>query len=129
MTFLTGHCLCGAVRVKITGEVRGALHCHCESCRRATSSPLTTFVTVARADAEISGDSYRLYASSPGVSRGFCGHCGSPMSYASDERPDEIDFYVASLDDASSITIREHGYWGERVPWLHVGDDLPKNET
>ncbi|SMC82083.1 GFA family protein [Rhizobium sp. RU36D] len=129
MARLSGHCLCGSVRFTISGAVRGALHCHCQACRRATSSPLTTFVTVARSDAEISGDSYRLYASSPGVSRGFCGTCGSPMSYVSDQRPDEIDFYVASLDDASSIIIREHGYWGERVSWLNVVDDLPKNEA
>ncbi|WP_416796808.1 GFA family protein [Ciceribacter azotifigens] len=126
MAELSGRCLCGGVRFKVNGEVLSAGHCHCESCRRATSSPVTTFFTVRRSDAEIGGESLRFYASSPGVRRGFCGNCGSPMSYQADERPDEMDFYVASLDDGLRVELREHWHWDERVDWLNVADDLPK---
>jgi len=127
MNKLNGRCFCGAVRLQVTGDVIRALHCHCESCRRATSSAVGSFFTVRREDAVLKGESLRFCSSSPGVRRGFCAHCGSPMSYESDERPTEIDLYIASLVDATDITIDGHSYWNERVPWLHVADDLPKD--
>lgn len=126
MAELSGRCLCGCVRFKVNGEILSAGHCHCESCRRATSSPVTTFFTVRRSDAEIGGESLRFYASSPGVKRGFCRNCGSPMSFQTDERPNEMDFYVASLNDGLHVEIHEHWHWDERVDWLNVTDDLPK---
>ncbi|PWV98985.1 hypothetical protein DFR52_104276 [Hoeflea marina] len=127
MVDLTGRCLCGGVKLKIHGAIIGANHCHCESCRRATSSPVTSFFTVATGDGELEGDAVRFFASSAGVRRGFCGNCGSPLSYESDQRPGEIDFYVMLLEEPAAITMRQHDHWGERVGWLTVADDLPKD--
>ncbi|NVP57130.1 GFA family protein [Mycoplana rhizolycopersici] len=129
MTGLSGGCLCRSVRFSVTGPIIRTGHCHCESCRRATSSPVTSFFCVARADASFEGEALRHYASSPGVRRGFCGNCGSPMSYETAERPAEIDLYVASLDDATSVSVTQHWYWKERVAWFSCDDDLPKHEN
>ena len=125
---LSGHCLCGGVRFRTAGPVRSSGHCHCESCRRAASSPVTTFFTVARERTDIGGESLRYYPSSPGVRRGFCGNCGSPMSFETERRPDDIDLYVASLDEGHFVPIHEHWHWDERVEWLHIVDELPKGE-
>ncbi|MDH4442211.1 MAG: GFA family protein [Rhizobium sp.] len=125
---LSGHCLCGGVHYRTRSLVRSAGHCHCESCRRAASSPVTTFFTVLREETELGGDSLRYYASSPGVRRGFCGTCGSPMSFETERRANEIDLYVASLDAGLSVTIKEHWHWDEHVDWLTIVDDLPKGE-
>lgn len=127
MVEVTGRCLCGTVRLHVAGDVIQSLHCHCESCRRATSSPVGSFFTIRRADAELWGETLTFFASSPGVRRGFCNRCGSPMSYQSDERPEEIDLYLASLEDAAGIVVDGHSYWNERVDWLQVVDDLPKD--
>ena len=128
MPELSGQCRCGSVRYRVHGDVLNAGHCHCESCRRTTSSPVTTYFTAHRSAVTLTGDSLRHYASSPGVERSFCGTCGSPMSYTGKTRPDEIDLFVATLDAGQSVEIKEHWYWGERVPWLHVEDDLPKED-
>jgi len=128
MTKLSGHCLCRSVRFHVSGPVIRAGHCHCESCRRATSSPVTTFFSVARKDVVFDGDTLRHYASSPGVSRGFCIACGSPMSYETAERPDDIDLYVGALEDASGVEVTRHWFWSERVAWLACDDDLPKHD-
>ncbi|WLS04717.1 GFA family protein [Shinella oryzae] len=125
---LTGHCLCRSLAFEVTGDILRTGHCHCESCRRATSSPVTTFFCVATADVAFRGDTLRHYASSPGVRRGFCNGCGSPMSFETEGRPGEIDLYVASLEDATGVEITQHWYWNERVSWLHCEDDLPKRE-
>lgn len=128
MSALSGRCLCKSVRFRVSGPIIRTGHCHCESCRRATSSPVTTFFSVARNDVVFEGETLRHYASSPGVLRGFCGACGSPMSYETTDRPDEIDLFVGSLDDTSGLTIAHHWFWSERVAWLACDDDLPKHD-
>ena len=37
-----GRCLCGAVEFEFEGKPNWVAYCHCESCRRNTSSPTTT---------------------------------------------------------------------------------------
>lgn len=128
MSELSGQCLCKSVRFRVSGPVIRTGHCHCESCRRATSSPVTSFFCVAKENVVFEGETLRHYASSPGVSRGFCGACGSPISYETDDRPNDIDLYVGTLDDASGLTITQHWFWSERVPWLACDDNLPKHD-
>src|SRR5512138_540189 len=120
MTSRTGRCLCGAVRYRYKGEVLWRAHCHCESCRRNTSSPVTTFFAVLKDRFVFEGDTPGEYASSPKVIRRFCRSCGTPMSYENSDVPDEIHLYAASLDDWSGFTAERHDFWNERVPWLNI---------
>ena len=48
MNTISGHCLCRAVAFSYEGAPNWTLHCHCESCRRATSSPMATWISVPR---------------------------------------------------------------------------------
>ena len=124
----TGRCLCGAIRFRFGGEPNWITHCHCESCRRATSSPLTTFVSVPREGFAFEGEEPVAFASSPEATRRHCARCGSPLSYEHEDYPGEIHLYVASLDRSDGIAIEAHDFWSERVAWLHVADDLPKRD-
>ncbi len=128
MTSQTGRCLCGAVRYRFSGEILWRAHCHCESCRRNTGSPVTTFFAVRKQGFAFEGDEPAAYASSPGVVRRFCRTCGTPMSYEYSAKPDEIHLYAVSLDNSASFAPERHDFWNERVPWLTVSDDLQKHE-
>jgi len=128
MISTTGRCLCGSVRYAFTGDILWKVHCHCESCRRQTSSPVTTFFCVHRENLEFTGDEPAAYHSSKGVTRSFCGKCGSPMAFEKQSRPGEIDLYASTLDDHSDFTAEYHVFWNERVKWLETCDDLPKKE-
>lgn len=121
-----GRCLCGAVRFEYDGPANWCVHCHCESCRRATSSPVTTYVGVPRDRARWTGAEPQTYASSPGVQRLFCGHCGAPMAYLSDRWPDEIHVFAASLEHPERLAPQAHVYHAERLPWFETADDLPR---
>jgi hypothetical protein len=128
MTSQTGRCLCGAVRYRFSGGMLWAGFCHCESCRRNTSSPVTAFFGTPKAGFAFEGDEPGAYASSPGVIRRFCRTCGTPMSFENASLPDEIHLYAVSLDDHSDFAPERHGFWSERVAWLSIADDLPKDE-
>ena len=123
---ITGHCLCGTCGFAYSGAPRFMAHCHCESCRRATSAPFTSFIGVTDGQWRWTGDTPTDYASSPGVTRSFCAICGSQMTYRADSYPDEIHFYAATLDDPSHFKPTIHVHSDEMLPWIHVGDDLPR---
>jgi len=129
MTVRKGRCLCGAVTYEYKGPENWVGHCHCESCRRNTSSAFTTFIGVPDAAHRFTGVEPAVYQSSPGVRRLFCPKCGAPVAYDADKHADEIHFYLASLEDASGLKPTFHVFAGEKVPWVELGDDLPKYVT
>lgn len=123
---LSGRCLCGKIAWQSAGPILWAGHCHCESCRRASSSPVTSFFGVPPGSVGWT-EQPAVYASSPGVERGYCAGCGSQMFFCATRWRDEIHLYAASLDDPGQFQPQPHYHYAERVPWLTITDDLPKH--
>ena len=125
----TGHCLCRAIQFAFDGAPNATLHCHCESCRRATSSPMTTWISVPRAAFRWTRGAPVIFRSRADVRRGFCGACGSPLFYENDAHPDEIDLYAAALSNGSPVAPTRHVFVQEQLPWFEVDDALPRYAT
>lgn len=92
---LTGGCQCGAVRFKAASLGRGSI-CHCRMCQKAFGSffgPLVTAHSV-----EWSRGEPTRFQSSTVVRRGFCGKCGTPLTY---EREGSIELAIGAFDDPS----------------------------
>ena len=98
---LTGRCLCGSIRYETAAPVSPPAFCHCESCRRATGAHVVAWMTVDRQALRWLGHEPRWHASSPGVVRGFCTGCGTPLTY----RGKSGRQYVAAVTTG--------GFWGE----------------
>ncbi len=128
MTPRTGRCLCGAITYEFTGDPLWRAHCHCASCRKQTSSPMTSFFCVSLDNFVFTSERPAAFNSSPGVTRKFCRQCGSPIAYQSVARPDQIDIYACTLDDLEDFEPEYHVFWDERVPWLNIEDELEKKE-
>lgn len=124
-----GRCLCGAVRFLARGEPRWIAHCHCESCRRATSAALVTYAGFAIEDVIWSGLDRAKFSSSPGVERSFCPRCGSPLSFSGERWPGEIHLFAVSFDDPGKLLPTVHVHAGEQLPWLQLADGLPRFAT
>jgi hypothetical protein len=112
MNIKRGRCLCSKTTFEYTGSENWCGHCHCESCRRNTSSAFTTFFGVPREAYHFTGAKPGVYESSKGVRRLFCTHCGTPMAFDADRYPNEI----------------LHLHFDERLSWTDIGDDLPRSE-
>jgi len=125
----TGRCLCGAVRYVYEGEPQTVLHCHCESCRRHTSSPVATFVIVKTSAFKFTQGRPQEFESSPAVRRSFCGQCGSPIAYRTEKRPEQVDLYVGTLDDPTVVKPLCHVHSAEQLAWFEVVDELPRFEA
>jgi len=125
----TGRCLCGAVRYAFQGAPNWQVNCHCESCRRATASPFTSFFGVSRGRFRWTAEMPATYASSPGVTRSFCATCGTPMAYETAERASEVDLYAATLDDPTGFRPATQIHWNEHLPWIANAGGLPVRYT
>jgi hypothetical protein len=121
-----GGCLCGAVRYRAGGEATHGTLCHCNSCRRAAGAPVVAWTTFQPAQFEFTRGTPARYRSSPPVVRSFCAACGTPLTYQHASFPDEIDVTVASLDDPSALPPADHTWTSHQLPWLALGDDLPR---
>lgn len=59
----------------------------------------------------------RIYRSSQGVVRQFCGTCGSQISYETVESPTTIDITTASMDNPSIFPPTLEVWLEHRVSW------------
>lgn len=120
-----GGCLCGAIRYRIDGAIESVAHCHCHSCRRSAGAAFVTWFTVPRQHVVWTMGSPRRFVSSPGVTREFCGACGTELSYANEKAADTIDLTVGSLDCAAGHPADRHVWTADRLAWLRFDDHLP----
>ena len=124
-TKLSGHCYCGAVKFEISGESDWIGHCHCESCRRQSGSVMTTFAGFREEQVTFTGAIPNHYSTGDGVTRSFCGQCGSPVAYQSSDRP-EIHLHLGLFDDLELLTPQDHSFMNEKPSWLHADEHLPE---
>ena len=121
-----GGCLCGDLRFEAAAAPLWVAYCHCHSCRRSTGAPVTIFVGYAKSNFRYINGKPEGYNSSPGITRSFCGRCGTPISYEGDWCPDEVHLYISTFDEPENFPPQVHVYTSEAIPWLKIDDSLPR---
>ncbi|KAF2268763.1 hypothetical protein CC78DRAFT_509931 [Lojkania enalia] len=105
---ITGGCLCGAIRFTVTfpnardwpPETNGA--CQCTMCRKHSGSLVPQNCGFPKTNVSpplSSNPTYRNYNSSPTASRGFCGTCGSALSFEDKSSADFIEINLGAFDE------------------------------
>jgi hypothetical protein len=124
----TGHCLCGVVRYEIDGPFRSLLHCHCSMCRKHHGTAFATWAVAPVAGFRITAgaDAIERYASSPGMHRSFCRHCGSVVP----ERNEAFGVVIApagNLEGDLGLEPQFHMFTASKAAWYQIEDDLPQH--
>lgn len=117
-----GGCLCGSVRFVVAGPAKWTAYCHCRSCRRHTGAPVSAFAGFERGQVRFTAQPMALFASSPGVKRGFCAQCGSTLSYQGERWPTELHLHVGAFDDPEAFPPAGHAFPEEKLAWLHIAE-------
>jgi hypothetical protein len=127
-TKMTGGCMCGAVRYETTGESFGINHCHCQSCRKHNGAVVVTLAGFKADQITFSGDKRKIYGSSPGVGRAFCGKCGTPLTWEgdSDDLGSIFEMHISTFDNPDVLVPTAHAFDPERIPWFDIADNLPR---
>lgn len=126
-TLRAGGCQCGAVRYETTGDPLVVAMCHCSMCRRANAAPTVAWAMFSQAQVQFTLDKPKVYRSSPPALRGFCGHCGTQISFTAEYIPGLVDITVGSFDRPDQLTPSLHYWESKRLPWVRFADELPRH--
>jgi len=130
MTERTGHCLCGAVRYRLTGEPLATRICWCRDCQRLSANGLVNLL-VPTAALEISGqvsEFARTADSGNKIRQRFCPTCGSPLFANSAARPEVTAVRAGTLDDLSSVQPTMNIWSSSAPPWACLDPELERFE-
>lgn len=123
-----GGCLCGRVRYSVSGEPESSDICHCVSCRLTTGAQSVAWLTFPVGSFTfVSGEPVE-YRSSPGVTRTFCGGCGTSLTYRQDDAPGTVDVTTATLDQPEAFPPTYRVWIEDKVGWESANDGLPRYE-
>lgn len=125
---ITGGCLCGAVRYSVSAPPIAVRQCWCRDCQYWASGSATVNA-VFEVDKVAMTDTLATFVSTADsgntMRRGFCPACGTPVTSASDARPEYVILRVGTMDQPSlvppAMTI-----WTDSAPaWAHHDPGLP----
>lgn len=121
-------CLCGQLRLEVTGEPFAVSICNCLACKRGTGSAFgmqgfrTDQVRIegrysdySRVSDEADRKEHILH---------FCPECGSQVFYTEPTEPDFAVVSVGSFADPSFPPPTESGYDSRRHPWIGLPESM-----
>ncbi|WP_295813544.1 GFA family protein [uncultured Nitratireductor sp.] len=120
-----GSCLCGTVRFRTKGALRGVVYCHCSQCRKQTG------LYYAATDVDICNltidgeDSLAWYAASDFARRGFCRTCGSALFWKRNGA-DKISILAGAFDLPSGLIAESHIFVADKGDFYAIADELPQ---
>ena len=124
-TPVEGGCLCGAVRYRATGDAQARTVCHCRSCRLAAGGPTLAWVSFPAEGFRWIGAAPVAFESSPGVTRMFCGRCGTALTWQKASDSDSIDITTATLDAPDAFPPTKEIWVEHRLGWAALDPSLP----
>ena len=122
-----GSCLCGGIKVAISGPISQIIHCHCSLCRKSSGTAFATNGVVELVDFNLS-DEANLLASfelSPGKRRYFCRRCASPIYSTNARDYKRIRLRLGILDSAIKERPISHNFVTSKANWEEMDAKLP----
>jgi hypothetical protein len=129
---ITGHCLCEAVRYRITASPIASRSCWCRVCQYIGAGSATVNVCFPSDAISIDGElrDFRSIAESGNVMhRRFCPNCGTHMFSEAESRPHLIFVRAGTLDDPELGKPAATIWTSEAPTWACIDMSLPRIES
>lgn len=121
-----GACLCGAVRFRTSGRLRGVVYCHCSQCRKQTGHYYAA-TDVDDACLAIEGaENVTWYAASDFAKRGFCRTCGSALFWKRNGA-DVTSILAGGFEQPSGLRAEAHIFVANKGDYYDIDDGLPQH--
>lgn len=128
---MSGGCLCGAVRYKITAAPIVTRACWCRLCQFIGAGSNTVNVCFPSDAIEIAGelrDFASIADSGNRMHRRFCPVCGVHLFSEAEERPHLIFVRAGTLDDRELVRPAATIWTAEAPSWACIDDRIPRLE-
>lgn len=123
---ITGGCLCGRVRYRVSGPLFSVDNCHCSMCRRQHGAAYASCADCRPDDFEwIAGaELVRVYEVEAGDGWCFCSECGSTLAGTSNGEVTTIT--LGTVEGDPGVRPQAHIFATSKAPWHTITDDLPQ---
>jgi len=122
---ITGGCYCGTVRFRARPPTISQANCHCDNCRRAIGAQAVAWITVKRSEFTFEKGEPKRYRTDTRAWRTFCAGCGSSLTYEADDRPEEIDITIGTLDQPENFPPTKDVFADEKLSWVRLAGTEP----
>ncbi|MFO1013482.1 MAG: GFA family protein [Caulobacteraceae bacterium] len=124
----TASCLCGAVKLRVEGDLAPIQVCHCHQCQKAQGGAFVAIIPVAKSNlAILSGEeAMTAFEGTPGKERVFCARCGSPL-FSRRADLNVVRLRVGVLDPPLQAKISSHAFTASRPDWFDLRDGRPEH--
>ena len=115
---LTGGCLCGAVRYKVSGDQIFSGRCYCDDCRKTSGTGHNAVFAVPEQAVSITGkltDFTKPGGSGQPMTRRFCPVCGSRIASVAAAMPGVFMMTASTLDDPEKF-VSQMSVFASRAP-------------
>ena len=119
----SGGCQCGAVRFRVEGDLGEASICNCRMCQKATGGFYGPYVGAPVAALIWTRGQPRRFQSSNKVMRGFCGDCGTPLTYEYGDKL--VALAIGALDQPGDVRPSEQLASPDQLPYFADLAKLP----
>ncbi|PCJ95780.1 MAG: aldehyde-activating protein [Hyphomicrobiales bacterium] len=119
---ISGGCQCGAVRFRVA-ELGNPSICHCRMCQKAFGGFYGPLVTAT--GLEWTRGAPKIFNSSNKVKRGFCGDCGTPLTY---DWGGDKEVAIGALDDPTIATPTVQVNRNDKLAFVDTLHALPFRE-
>jgi hypothetical protein len=126
-TQAVGSCACGAVRLEIDVPAVWAWHDHSSASRKAQGCAYATYVGSWKSRFRILEGAERITRfedAADGTRRGFCGRCGTPLTYERPRAPQIVNIPRALFETRTGREPRYHMFLAEMADWTWRGEAL-----
>jgi hypothetical protein len=123
----TGGCQCGAVRFRVEGALVEASICHCRMCQKAVGGFFGPYVSVTNSEVTWTRGTLKRFQSSNKVRRGFCGDCGTPLTF---EHADaDLALAIGAFDQPGAVVPVEQLAPEAAIPYFAALAALPAHPS
>jgi hypothetical protein len=130
LSILSGGCACHRVRYQCSERPLVQMICHCRDCQHASGGAFGALLIVPSDRLVFAGAglTYHDAAADSGrtLRRGFCGHCGSPVSLRWPTAMPVEFLTAASLDDPGAFKPSLELYVARAPAWCPLHPDTQK---
>tara|TARA_Y100000590_G_scaffold237399_1_gene267209 strand:+ start:225 stop:635 length:411 start_codon:yes stop_codon:yes gene_type:complete len=122
---LNASCLCKGVNLKIIGEFRSVINCHCIQCTK-THGNFASYTSILEENIIFkSKKTLQWFKSSKKASRGFCKNCGSSIFFKR-LGSKAISLSAGLLNNPTGLKTISHIFIHNKRDYYQLSDKLPK---
>jgi hypothetical protein len=127
---ISGRCYCGDIKYKASGDPAIKVQCHCRECQYISGGSVNVTIGMPQAGFEYTQGKPATYKRADlenGVTREFCGSCGTHILTQAPGLAGVMLIKVGTLDDPSMFTPDLAIFTAETQAFHHIPEGMPNH--